>query len=76
MTGKIFLSLKCTGRDDHQHRSVTVDEQGITCWARMNLDGELVKFNPPQTMIAAPLKKGAGWNFDGQAGDTESATAL
>jgi hypothetical protein len=48
---------------------LTVDEHGITCWARVNLDGELVKFTPPQTMIAAPLKKGAGWNFDGQAGD-------
>ena len=48
---------------------LTVDEHGITCWARVNLDGELVKFTPPQTMIAAPLKKGAGWNFDGQAGE-------
>src|SRR4030095_320665 len=48
---------------------LTVDEHGITCWARVNLDGELVKFNPPQTMIAAPLKKGAGWNFHGQGGD-------
>src|SRR4030095_12960984 len=48
---------------------LTVDEHGITCWARVNLDGELVKFTPPQTMIAAPLKKGAGWNFDGHAGE-------
>jgi hypothetical protein len=48
---------------------VTVDERGITCWARINLDGELIKFNPPQTMVAAPLKQGATWNFDGQAGD-------
>ena len=48
---------------------LTVDEHGITCWARVNLDGELVKFSPPQTMIAAPLKKGAAWNFDGQAGE-------
>ena len=48
---------------------LTVDEHGITCWARVNLDGQLVKFSPPQTMIAATLKKGAGWNFDGQAGD-------
>src|SRR5215831_8974880 len=23
---------------------LTVDEHGITCWARVNLDGELVKF--------------------------------
>jgi hypothetical protein len=48
---------------------LTVNEQGITCWARVNLDGELVKFSPPQTMIAVPLKKGAGWNFNGQAGE-------
>lgn len=48
---------------------LTVDEHGIICWARINVDGEFVKFNPPQTMIAMPLKKGANWNFDGQAGD-------
>jgi hypothetical protein len=48
---------------------LTVDEHAITCWARINLDGELVKFNPPQTMVAAPLKQDATWNFDGQAGD-------
>jgi hypothetical protein len=51
---------------------VTVDEHGITCWARINLDGELIKFNPPQTMIAAPLRQGATWNFDGQAGDLKA----
>jgi hypothetical protein len=48
---------------------LTVDDHGIICWARINLDGELVKFSPPQTMIAAPLEKGAAWNFDGQAGE-------
>lgn len=48
---------------------LTVDEHGITCWARINLDGELIKLDPPQTMVAAPLKQGATWNFDGQAGD-------
>ncbi len=48
---------------------VTIDEHGITCWARINLDGELIKFDPPQTMIAAPLRQGATWNFDGQVGD-------
>jgi hypothetical protein len=48
---------------------VAINEQGISCWARINLDGELVKFNPPQTMIAAPLKKGGGWDFNGQAGE-------
>src|SRR6266700_2220166 len=48
---------------------LTIDEHGITCWARINVDGEFVKFKPPQTMIAMPLKQGANWNFDGQAGD-------
>jgi hypothetical protein len=48
---------------------VAVDEHGITCWARINIDGELIKFNPPQRMVAAPLKQGATWNFDGQAGE-------
>jgi hypothetical protein len=46
-----------------------VDEHGIICWARVNLDGELIKFVPPQTIIAAPLKKSASWNFDGRAGE-------
>ena len=48
---------------------LTVDEHGIMCWARINLDGELVKFAPPQTMIAIPLKKGATWDFNGRAGE-------
>jgi hypothetical protein len=48
---------------------LTVDEHGIMCWARINLDGELVKFDPPQTMIAIPLKKGAKWDFNGQTGE-------
>ena len=48
---------------------LNIDEHGITCWARINLDGELIKFNPPQPMIAVPLKQGATWNFDGHAGD-------
>jgi hypothetical protein len=48
---------------------LTIDEHGITCWARVNLDGELVKFTPPQTMIAAPMRKGTAWNFDGKAGE-------
>jgi hypothetical protein len=46
-----------------------VNEHGIICRARINLDGELVKFDPPQTMIATPLKKGASWDFNGRAGE-------
>jgi hypothetical protein len=48
---------------------LTIDEHGIICWARVNLDGELVKFTPPQTMVAAPLKKGTAWSFNGMAGE-------
>jgi hypothetical protein len=48
---------------------LTVDGRGVLCWARINLDGELIKFNPPQPMIAMPVKRGANWDFDGQAGD-------
>src|ERR1044071_9502711 len=44
---------------------LAVDEHGVTCWARVNLDGELLRFRPLQTIIAAPLKKGTTWNFDG-----------
>ena len=43
---------------------MAVNEHGIICWARINLDGELVKFDPPQTMIAIPLKKGDSWDFN------------
>src|SRR5216117_3711633 len=48
---------------------LTINQQGIICWARINLDGQFIKFNPPQTMIANPLRKGASWDFNGQAGE-------
>src|SRR6266542_1691985 len=48
---------------------LTINEQGIVCWARINLDGEQINFNPPQMMIANPLKKGASWDFNGQIGE-------
>jgi hypothetical protein len=48
---------------------LSVDEHGIKCWARINLDGELVRFDRPQTMIAVPLKKGASWDFDAHAAE-------
>ena len=48
---------------------LTVDEHGIICSARINVDGEMIKLDPPQTIIAAPLKRGTSWSFDGQAGD-------
>jgi hypothetical protein len=48
---------------------LSIDERGIVCAARINLDGELIKLNPPQTIIATPLNGGATWNFDGQIGE-------
>jgi hypothetical protein len=48
---------------------LTVDEHGVLCWARINVDGQFVKLSPPQPMIAMPLKRGARWDFDGQAGN-------
>jgi hypothetical protein len=48
---------------------LTVDENGIACWGRMNLDGETVRFNPPQIIVSAPLKTGLRWDFNGRAGD-------
>src|SRR5262249_3305502 len=48
---------------------LSVDDHGIVCWARINLDGQLVKLSPPQTMIAALLKQGAAWNFNGKGVD-------
>ncbi|MGB8805904.1 MAG: hypothetical protein WCC93_13335, partial [Chthoniobacterales bacterium] len=48
---------------------LSIDERGIFCAARINLDGELIKLNPPQTIIATPLNVGATWNFDGQIGE-------
>src|SRR5947208_9400769 len=48
---------------------LSVGKQGIVCVARINLDGGLIKLDPPQTMIAAPLRPGVNWNFNGQVGE-------
>jgi len=48
---------------------LSVGKQGIICVARINLDGGLIKLDPPQTMIAAPLRPGVNWNFNGQVGE-------
>ena len=47
---------------------ITVDKHGIVCWGRINLDGEVIELDPPQTMIGALLEPGAKWDFDGQTG--------
>ena len=50
---------------------MTVNEQGIFCAARIDQYGELTKLDPPQTMIAAPLKPGATWEFVGKMADAD-----
>jgi hypothetical protein len=50
---------------------ITVDQHGIICPVRIDEKGALIKLNPPQTMVASPLKTGTSWNFNGQIGDAK-----
>lgn len=50
---------------------IAIEENGISCPARMNEDGSIVKLIPPQQMLALPLQSGTSWNFDGTIGDTK-----
>lgn len=43
---------------------MTVDDSAINCWERIDLRGEITRFNPPQPIVKMPLKTGATWNFD------------
>jgi hypothetical protein len=45
---------------------VSVDGNGITCLARSGKDGKLTKLNPPEPIIAAPLKVGAAWELESE----------
>lgn len=48
---------------------VTVDDRGITCWGKINTEGELIELDPPQTMmVGEPVKVGSNWNFEAQIG--------
>lgn len=50
---------------------IAVEEHGITCPARTDANGAVVKLTPPQTMLATPLTKGTRWRFDGMIGETK-----
>src|SRR5260370_40740092 len=50
---------------------MTVDEHGIICSARIDENGRVSKFDPPQILVRTPLKTGATWNFDGKIGETK-----
>src|SRR4029453_3321948 len=50
---------------------IAIEEAGISCPARMNADGSIVKLVPPQQMLALPLQSGKGWTFAGTIGETK-----
>jgi hypothetical protein len=45
---------------------VSADENGIACLARSGKDGKITKLNPPEPIIAAPLKVGATWELESE----------
>jgi hypothetical protein len=47
---------------------ITVDQRGIVCVARVDLNGEMLNLEPPQIIVAAPLQTGTTWDFDGESG--------
>jgi hypothetical protein len=50
---------------------IALDEHGITCPARVDSQGAIIKLVPPQIMLATPLKTGTSWNFDGSIANTK-----
>lgn len=49
---------------------LTVDNEGVRCWARIDDAGQMTKLDPPQPIVAPPIEVGHTWDFD-----TESAGA-
>ncbi len=45
---------------------ITVDKRGVVCVARIDLNGQIVKLDPPQILVAAPLRTGTMWEFNGE----------
>jgi len=48
---------------------LAIDDKGIICSAQIREDGKLVKLVPPQKILAAPLRPGTQWSYDGQVGE-------
>jgi len=49
------------------------EENGVVCAARRDGSGALVRFDPPQTLIATPLETGTAWKFNGKIGPSQVA---
>jgi hypothetical protein len=45
---------------------LTVSDRGVICLARSGKDGKMAKLDPPETMVAAPLKSGVAWDLNGE----------
>jgi len=68
LDGKEVAKLETfSGKVVSKTELVSVDENGIVCLARSGKDGKITKLNPPQPIIAAPLKVGATWELEGEA---------
>jgi hypothetical protein len=50
---------------------IAVEDGGLVCPGRTDEKGHIVKLNPPQKMVATPLKSGIAWRFDGTVGETK-----
>ena len=50
---------------------LTVDNRGIFCAARIDQYGQLTALEPPQTIVATPLRIGATWDYVGKMGDVD-----
>jgi hypothetical protein len=48
-----------------------VNEHGIFCAARVDAYGKLTVLDPPQTIVAAPLEPGVGWDFASKLGGSQ-----
>lgn len=48
-----------------------VNDTGVHCYRRNTAGGKSVLFNPPQTLIAAPLQVGAKWELDDRAAGSD-----
>jgi hypothetical protein len=67
LDGKEVVKLETlSGSAVSKTELVSADENGIACLARSGKDGKITKLNPPEPIIAAPLKIGAAWDLESE----------
>ena len=68
LDGKEVVKLETlSGNVVSKTELVSVDENGIACLARSGKDGKITKLNPPEPIIAAPLRVGTAWELESEA---------